>query len=255
MGFIKFLGTAGARYVMAKQLRSSAGVYLELAGKRIVLDPGPGTLVRMATSRPRLEPEKLDAVVLSHLHIDHSNDVNVLFDAITEGAKKKKGTLFAPRQCLEGEDKVIFRYLKDAIARIEVLEEKGSYSLDDIQIQTSIRHLHGVETYGIKFKAEGKTISFLVDTRFFPELIESYAGSDILVVNVVMYEVKSKPHIMHLDVEDVKTIAKEIKPRLLIMTHFGMTMLRHKPWEIAAGLSDELGLEVKAASDGMKVEI
>ncbi len=255
MGLIKFLGTAGARYVMAKQLRSSAGIYLELAGKRIVLDPGPGTLVKMATSKPKLEPEKLDAIVLSHLHIDHSNDVNVLFDAITEGAKRKRGALFAPRQCLEGEDKVIFRYLKESIARIEVLEEKSSYSLDEVQIQTSVRHLHGVETYGIKFKAEGKTISFLVDTRFFPELIESYAGSDILVVNVVMYEVKSKPHIMHLDVEDVKVIGKEIKPQLLIMTHFGMTMLRRKPWEIAARLSDELGLEVKAASDGMKVEI
>lgn len=240
---------------MAKQLRSSAGVYLQLAGKRIILDPGPGTLVRMISSRPRIEPDKLDAVILTHLHIDHSNDVNVLFDAITEGAKKKRGVLFAPAQCVEGEDRVLFNYLKNSIERIEILKERSHYRLGELEIETSIRHLHGVETYGLKFRTGNKVISFIVDTRFFPELLESYSGSDVIVVNVVMYEVKSKPHIMHLDVEDVRTIGKELRPKLLVMTHFGMTMLRNKPWEIAAKLSEELGIEVKAASDGMKLDL
>ena len=31
--FIKFLGTAGARYVVARQLRSSAGIWMNIEGK------------------------------------------------------------------------------------------------------------------------------------------------------------------------------------------------------------------------------
>ncbi|HHI97577.1 MAG TPA: MBL fold metallo-hydrolase, partial [Thermodesulfatator atlanticus] len=89
MALIKILGTAGARYVVAKQLRASAGTYLEHDGTRLVLDPGPGTLVHMAKARPRLDVEKLSGVILTHAHLDHSNDVNILIDGLTEGGLKK----------------------------------------------------------------------------------------------------------------------------------------------------------------------
>jgi hypothetical protein len=52
--FIKFLGTAGARFVTMRQLRSGAGVLYSLRGFHFPLDPGPGTLVRCASSRPRM---------------------------------------------------------------------------------------------------------------------------------------------------------------------------------------------------------
>ncbi|UCB52854.1 MAG: hypothetical protein JSV10_01825, partial [Candidatus Zixiibacteriota bacterium] len=62
---IKFLGTAGARFVVTKQLLSTAGTWITLEGKNVLLDPGPGTLVRCARSRPPLDPTKLDAIILS----------------------------------------------------------------------------------------------------------------------------------------------------------------------------------------------
>ncbi|RKX60208.1 MAG: MBL fold metallo-hydrolase, partial [Thermodesulfobacteriota bacterium] len=40
-----FLGTAGGRYVVAKQLRASAGTLLKINNSYLLLDPGPGTLV------------------------------------------------------------------------------------------------------------------------------------------------------------------------------------------------------------------
>ena len=60
--FIKFLGTAGARFVVARQLRSSAGIFLKFQSKNIILDPGPGTLARCASSRPSIDASELDAV-------------------------------------------------------------------------------------------------------------------------------------------------------------------------------------------------
>jgi len=92
---IKFLGTAGARFVVARQLRASAGVFIKMKGSNIILDPGPGTLVRCAKSKPPIDIAALDAVILSHAHIDHTNDANILIDAMTGGGLKKRGILFA----------------------------------------------------------------------------------------------------------------------------------------------------------------
>ena len=92
------MGTAGARFVVAKQLRSSAGTWVTLEDKNILLDPGPGTLVRCAKSRPRLDPTKLDAIILSHQHIDHANDVNIMIEAMTTGGYSKRGYFSLPDQ-------------------------------------------------------------------------------------------------------------------------------------------------------------
>jgi len=40
-----------------------------------------------------------------------------------------------------------------------------------------------------------------------------------------------------------------------ILTHFGMTMLRAKPWEVAAALEQETAVKVIAARDGMRYEL
>jgi ribonuclease BN (tRNA processing enzyme) len=53
----------------------------------------------------------------------------------------------------------------------------------------------------------------------------------------------------------VKTILNKAKPRLTILTHFGVTMIKAKPWVVAAELEKELGLRVIAASDGMKIDL
>ena len=253
--FVKFLGTAGARFVVAKQLRSSAGTFLRIHGKNVLMDPGPGTLVRFAKSRPKIEVTELDAIILTHMHIDHSSDVNVLIDAMTNGGLNRRGTLFTTAECLNGENAVVLKYLRDFLEDIVVLKEDSEYRLGDMRFRTSFRHEHPAETYGIKFDVDGEILSFLVDTGFFPELARGYAGSDILIINTVMLKPHNSPRIKHLSVDDVRKLITEIKPKKVILTHFGMTMLRAKPWEVADELKDELGIDVTAASDGMKLEI
>src|SRR3989338_8557046 len=104
--WIKFLGTAGARFVMIKQLRASGGVWISYQGSNVLIDPGPGSLVRCSTSKPKLDPGKLDGIILTHRHLDHSNDINVMIEAMTEGGFKKRGTVFLPADAM-GEEPVI----------------------------------------------------------------------------------------------------------------------------------------------------
>lgn len=252
---IKFLGTAGARYVVLKQLRSSAGTFLSINGHGIVLDPGPGTLVRCAASRPKIEGKDINAVILSHTHIDHSTDINVMIELMTEGGFTKRGALFVPEEALSGDDPVVLKYVRDFVEKIEVLKPHAEYTVGGIRFRTHGKHNHATETYGFTFFSEHGPVSFLVDTLFFPKLCEWYAGSAVLVVNLVRLARHESDKVMHLCYDDARTLISSIRPRLAIITHFGMTMLKAKPWEVAKKLSDETHVEVIAASDGKTVEL
>jgi len=262
---IKFLGTAGARIVVAKQLRSSAGTWITLDEKNLLLDPGPGTLVRCAKSKPPLDPTQLDAIILSHQHIDHANDVNIMIEAMTNGGFSKKGALFAPRSALEN-DPIVLKYVREYINEILILKEGSSYSLGSVEISTPLRHIHPVETYGIVLESSKYTISFIVDTRFFPALIAKYKKSDLIVINVVRYDGMNRMvhtdgkggkrlDVDHLNLEDAIKIIKGIKPKQAILTHFGMTMVKSKPWEIASQIEQEIGIKTTAASDRMEFNL
>ena len=254
--FIKFLGTAGARYVVSRQLRASGGIYISLKGKRIILDPGPGSLVRCSHSRPPIDASSLDALILSHSHIDHSNDINIMIDAMTFGGFEKKGALYAPWDCLHGDDAVVLKYLRGFLDEIITLEPQGSFSIGDLSFTTSVAHRHPVETYGITFDNDGKKLAFMVDTRYFPSLLDSYQGIHTLVMNVVRFPpLPEKSEILHLSFADVKAIVTALSPKRVILTHFGMTMLKEDPSYLARNLSIETGIDIKAATDGMVVDL
>ena len=59
----------------------------------------------------------------------------------------------------------------------------------------------------------------------------------------------------HLSVADARRIIAELKPRAAILTHFGTGMWRAKPREIAQRLSQETGVRVLAARDGMRFDL
>ena len=149
MGFIKFLGTAGARFVMIRQLRSSGGIWLSYKSMNIIIDPGPGAIVRCNHCRPRLDPAGLDAIILTHKHLDHSGDVNVMIEAMTEGGFRQRGVLFAPEDSL-GSEGVVFPYLKEFLEKIVILKV-GDYSIAGVRFSVPFKNIHPVETYGIKF--------------------------------------------------------------------------------------------------------
>jgi len=251
--WIKFVGTAGARFVVARQLRSSGGLWLSLQGVNLYMDPGPGALLRCLSSKPILDPTKLEGILLSHKHLDHSGDINAMIEAMTEGGYQPKGVLFAPRDALE-DDPVVFRYVRGYLKRVEVLKEDGNYSLGDLKFSTGKKHRHSVETYGFNFHLPETTVSYITDTKYDPDLIYQYPG-ELLIMNVVLFAENPHHQIDHLSFQDVRLILKATKARVAVLTHFGMRMLDADPPELAKRLSEDTGVRVLAAQDGMTLNI
>ncbi|MEM2816789.1 MAG: MBL fold metallo-hydrolase, partial [Candidatus Bathyarchaeia archaeon] len=94
------LGTGGGRFTTITQRRRTAGIRILGDGLNLHLDPGPGALVYSVSEG--LDPQKLDAILVSHSHPDHYTDAEVLIEAMTRGMTKKRGMLVASKSVLRG---------------------------------------------------------------------------------------------------------------------------------------------------------
>jgi len=241
---VVFVGSGGGRMTTALQARSTGGLWIVLDGARLHVDPGPGALVHVRGRPLGLDPTRLDAIVLTHKHLDHSGDVNAMIEAMTAGGTRRHGRVLAPRDAYEG-DPVIFQYVRSYPTTTDLLEPGGRYPIRDMVLETPLRLRHPVETYGLRLVGRRHTVGLIACTGYFPEL-ETAFRSDLLILNVVFREPRDE---IHLAVPDARRLIAAIRPRLAVITHFGLTMVRARPWELAEALTRETGVRVLAARD------
>jgi phosphoribosyl 1,2-cyclic phosphodiesterase len=252
---ILFLGSGGARFVVARQLRASGGMWMRFGATQIHVDPGPGALVRALSHVPPCNPRELDAIVLSHKHLDHSGDVNVLIEAMTSGGFRRRGAVFAPRDAFEGEP-VVLPYARRFVERIEMLEpNSGPYRIGEVELVTSMRHVHAVQTQGLHFSHGGIRVAYVPCGKYFEGLAADYARHrpDVLVINVLRYN--DDMNVDHLTWPDARRVVAEVRPKVAVFQHFGTKMLEADPPRLARQVEDELGLRAIAAYDGMLLDL
>jgi phosphoribosyl 1,2-cyclic phosphodiesterase len=250
-----FLGSGGARFVVARQLRASGGMWMRFGETQIHVDPGPGALVRALAHVPPCNPRELDAIVLSHKHLDHSSDVNALVEAMTSGGFRRRGALFAPADAFDHEP-VVLPYVRRFADRVERLEANaGPYEIGGVELRTSIAHLHAVLTYGLHFRYDDLRVAYVPCGRYFEGLGAGYArlNPDVLIVNVLRY--RDEMRVDHLTWDDARRVVAEVRPRVAIFQHFGTKMLEASPARLAQELEDDLGLRAIAAYDGLEVDL
>jgi ribonuclease BN (tRNA processing enzyme) len=239
---ITFLGTGGGRFVILTQRRYSGGIWLEFGKINMILDPGPGALIRALQFKKK--PNKLDAIFVSHNHLDHYADAEVLIEAMTYGVKKKGGFLVTTPETLA----YISDYHKEVI---EILTPKPSelfQVLPELKIKALPTYLHA-NALGFKFFTEKGIVTYSSDTAYSEGLIKYYEGSKILILNTIFPYHKEIE--THLNTKNALKIVKGVKPEIAVITHFGMQMLNANPDREAKIIEKETKVKTIAAKDGM----
>ncbi|MBI2579206.1 MAG: MBL fold metallo-hydrolase [Candidatus Aenigmarchaeota archaeon] len=245
-----FLGTAGGRHMVFSQERKSGGLLLELDGKRIAVDPGPGALVHM--QRLKLHPEKTDAVMLSHIHIDHSSDVNILLDGI------EKPVLVAEEHCVRKksdyyEHPRVSKYHQDK-SKVFAVSADQSVDLDGLKIETAKTN-HTCPCVGFVISGT-KKIGYASDGIYFKGQEKYFEGCDLLILNVHIpkgFETADK----YMSVDDAILFLRAMKrkPQLTVVTHISSLMLRANLWRQIKIISESTGCNVIFAEDFMELDL
>lgn len=251
--FIKFLGTGGARFVMINQTRSTGGIWLGLFGYHVLIDPGPGSLVKICEAGTPFTPEILETVMLTHKHLDHSNDINVMVEAITHGGFKRRGTLILPRDAAMGEGQILLSHFNTKIGKIHYWEDKRLIPLCEGMLEAVRLIHHGVECYGFILRyPEIAPFGFISDTRYDEEIVKRYKGCKVLVVNMTFNHIRNG--IDHLAVDHVALIRDLVAPELIMLNHFGRGVIDAGPEKIASSLTIK-SCKIIAPFDGQMIDL
>lgn len=172
-----------------------SGYLLEADGRQLVLDLGPGTLLEL---KAHADLRRLDAVILSHLHIDHCLDLFALFWALCTDMPRLPGP--TPVHLPPGGAQFV-RGVIDALApegvrfaAIEQVFKLAEYDPDsELQIGglrvTFAPTSHYIPCWAIRVEdGEGRACVYTGDTGPDADLRHFVAGAQTLVAEAMLLE-------------------------------------------------------------------
>ncbi|MGN6330420.1 MAG: MBL fold metallo-hydrolase [Motilibacteraceae bacterium] len=201
-----------------------ASCYLvEADGFRVLLDLGSGALGELARY---VEPNDVDAVLLSHLHPDHCLDLCGLYVA----RRYRPGRAPGPRVPVHGPAGTAERMAR-AYGPVEKgLSEKGlGEEMDFLGWQpeqrigpftvTVARVEHPVEAYGIRLEHDGAVLTYSGDTDSCDALVDLARGADLFLCEASFLEGRDTGRGVHLTGLRAGQAATDAGARRLLLTH------------------------------------
>ena len=222
-----------------KRLRSS--VLIDVEGHRILIDAGPDFRQQML----RAGISKLDAILLTHEHIDHVgglDDVRAL-----NYINNKIVGIYAEHRVQEALHKM-FYYAFETIKYPGIPEFAFHTINEDIFcIGTGTLKIMPIRAYHYKLPVLGfriKDFCYITDTNNIPpqEMAKMY-NADIIVIDAL----RRKPHLSHFCLSEALEIINELKPQRAYLTHISHQL------DLYSTLEKELPANVFAAYDELVV--
>ncbi len=255
-----FLGTGGGRFNLVRQMRGTGGFLLLGKNATIHVDPGPGALLRLHAAG--LDPQKTDALIVTHMHVDHVSDAGVLIEAMSDHMLSKGGVLLASRSVISGDrhgDKSISTYHQSRLEQCvtlapgekkEVRIAKAKSGRPDSFSITAVPVKHDDPTgFGFVLTLDGVRIGYTSDTEYLPAVHDkAFAGVDALIANNLKTADDHIPD--HLNSGDLVKLLKSAKPKLCILSHMGMKLIVSGPELEAARIQSASGVPTYAGKDG-----
>jgi phosphoribosyl 1,2-cyclic phosphate phosphodiesterase len=222
-----------------QRLRSS--VLIEAAGGTVLIDAGPDLRQQLL----RTGVKKLDAVVLTHAHIDHiagidelrafnffqKRAVPILGSEATLAAVQRMFAYAFEKEKYPGTPELELRPISDAPFTVAGIE------LVPVQVQHYRMPVNGYRAGRMAYITDAKSID--------PGEREKLRGLDVLVLNAL----RKEPHISHLTFTEALALAAELRPRRTWFTHMSHQMGRH------ADVSRELPDGTALAHDGLRLDL
>jgi len=221
---------------------AQSGYLVEADGRRILLDCGPGVL----PSLRKLEPwPQLDAIVITHFHLDHWGDLvpwafGGLFGA---GRDVQPPELWLPhggRETLHGLDPVLYANAILELFEVHEYEEEKPFTAAGFDV-VAYRMLHyALESYGLRVSTDGRTLAYSADSAPCAGLVELGRDADLFLIEATL----SKPEAGlrgHLTADEaLEAYTASGAERVIVI---------HRP--------DELGLPdgIERAYDGLELDI
>lgn len=220
--------------------RSRTSLYIEINGKKIVIDTGPDFRMQLLQNGI----EDIDAVLFTHNHKDHTSGLDDIRPI--NYLKNKYIDIFAEnyvQETLRREYAYIFHekdYPGIPMIHLHTITD-DTFWIDGTPI-IPIRVWHkDLPVLGFRFE----NFTYITDAnRIDAVSLEKIMGSDILVLNGLQHQ----PHYSHFTIAESLEIIEKVKPSKAFLTH-----LSHKPG-LHADIEASLPENVFPAFDGLTLE-
>lgn len=210
---------------------SPASCYLvEADGYRIVLDLGNGALGPL---QRYLRPDRIDAVVLSHLHADHCLDMVALTVALRYGGHRPPRPIpvlaapDAPARLAAANDPAAG---PDLLHGLFAFRPVADADLGPVRVRFA-PVTHPVPAVAVRLEHAGRSMTYSGDTGPDEALIELAAGSDVLLCEASWAGCAEQMPGLHLTGAEAGRVAARAGVGRLVVTHV-------PPWESVQGAVD-----------------
>jgi ribonuclease BN (tRNA processing enzyme) len=205
--------------------RTSSGYWVESGESRILLDCSASVPSRMASERVAW-PE-LDAVWISHFHIDHCAGIMPLLAATKHASetrdRKKPLRIFGPpglKTVLSNMDAVHnYRLFEQPFpVAIKEIDDSEPFEMAPGFEAVSMKTPHTKESRAIHLRDDdGKTLVYSADTGF-GEPIAAFANLvDLFILECTF--IRDKPIKKHLELSEAMFLIRKARPKLAMLTH------------------------------------
>ena len=234
--------------------RTPSAYLVQGGGASVLVDPGPGACHRAGVAGADLT--QLDAVCVSHLHLDHCNDLAQLLFTL------RNPTLTRTRRLVVAGGPGLQRHL-DALYKVHGgwveprgyeltvhAEARWRIGVGELGIQAGpVEHIAG--SVGFRFMGPGgASLVYSGDTTGDEDLTRLALGADCLVMECAAPD--DAPIPKHATPRDVARVATAARVRRVVLTHFYPGI---DPGAAAKQVADTTGIRCDAAADGMVLEV
>lgn len=227
---------SSASYAGAGQ--ATAGHLVEAGDTRILLDCGHGVLANLATVT---DPLGLDAVFVSHGHIDHFADIyalQALLRFAPEGPAAPRA-LYTPAGLFERMGAVLTEHARAELAeafQVHELSAKESVLLGGVSV-TPFLVDHADPTFALVVEADGVRLCYTSDTAPGDAVLAAARGCDLLLAECTLPQ-QYAGMAAHMTAGQAAGIARDAGAGRLVLTHLWPTSRRDALLREAAAVFD-----------------